>query len=258
MKLFPINEVWNIGRRYATRLQDLGVVTAYDFAERSESWVKATFNNISILQTWRELNGIDSVPNEELTRKKSICTSCSFSGMITDISELRTHLSNHATRCAEKLRQQDSVASIVAVFLRTNSFRDDLPQYWNFQEQRLVTPTNSSIAIVKAASKLLTSLYRRGYQYKKIGVIVMGIQPNSSIQQDLFDINAEQFEKMKRLDRVVDRLNKVNGSETIVLGSQQYTRKDGKGKADVFANAIKHDFRSKNPTTRWSDIIRLK
>ena len=23
-------------------------------------------------------------------------------------------------------------------------------------------------------------------------------------------------------------------------------------------NAIKHDFRSKNPTTRWSDIIKLK
>ena len=52
--------------------------------------------------------------------------------------------------------------------------------------------------------------------------------------------------------------NKVNGTETIVLGSQQYTQKDGKGKANVFANAIKHDFKSKNPTTRWSDIIRLK
>ena len=63
---------------------------------------------------------------------------------------------------------------------------------------------------------------------------------------------------MKRLDAVIDRINKINGSETIVLGSQQYTRKDGKGKADVFANAIKHDFRSKNPTTRWCDIIRLK
>ena len=29
-------------------------------------------------------------------------------------------------------------------------------------------------------------------------------------------------------------------------------------KADVFANAIKHDHKSKNPTTRWSDIIKLK
>ena len=57
---------------------------------------------------------------------------------------------------------------------------------------------------------------------------------------------------------VIDRINKVNGTETIVLGSQQYTQKDGKGKANVFANAIKHDFKSKNPTTRWSDIIKLK
>ena len=72
------------------------------------------------------------------------------------------------------------------------------------------------------------------------------------------DINAEQFEKMKRLDAVIDRINKVNATETIVLGSQQYTQKDGKGKAQVFVNAIKHDFKSKNPTTRWSDIIILK
>ena len=57
---------------------------------------------------------------------------------------------------------------------------------------------------------------------------------------------------------VIDRINKVNGTETIVLGSQQYTQKDGKGKTNVFANAIKHDYKSKNPTTRWSDIIILK
>ncbi|MBO4372400.1 MAG: DUF4113 domain-containing protein, partial [Bacteroidales bacterium] len=55
----------------------------------------------------------------------------------------------------------------------------------------------------------------------------------------------------------VDRINKVNGSETIVLCSQQYPSTSPNGKAEVFANAIKHDFKSKNPTTRWSDIIRL-
>ena len=86
----------------------------------------------------------------------------------------------------------------------------------------------------------------------------MGISPNSPLQQDLFDINAEQIEKYKRLDAVVDRINRLNGSETVVIGSRQYTQKDGKGKAEVFANAIKHDFKSKNPTTRWCDIIRLK
>lgn len=258
LKLYPIDEVWGIGRRYATKLEALGVKTAYDFAEHNQTWVKATFNNIVIERTWRELNGEDCVPNEEMAKKKSICTSRSFNGMITDLDGLRTHVSNYAARCAEKLRQQGTVASIVGVFLNTNVFREDLPQYWNFQEMRLITPTSSTITIVKAANDVLQKLYRQGFHYKKAGVIVMGIGPNSPIQQDLFDTNAEQFEKMRKLDAVIDRINKLNGSETIVLGSQQYTQKDGKGKAQVFANAIKHDFKSKNPTTRWSDIIVLK
>ena len=258
LKLYPIDEVWGIGRRYAAKLEALGIHTAYDFAQHNGDWVRAMFNNIVIYRTWQELNGIDAVPNEEMAKKKSICTSRSFNGMVTDLDTLRTHVANYAARCAEKLRKQETVASIIGVFLHTNLFREDLPQYWNFQEKRLTVPTNSTIDIVKAAHEVLENIYIKGYHYKKAGVIVMGIGPNAPMQLDLFDYNAEQFQKMKRLDAVVDRINKVNGTETIVLGSQQYTQKDGKGKADVFANAIKHDHRSKNPTTRWSDIIRLK
>ena len=257
LKLYPIGDVWGIGRRYAAKLESLGVKTAYDFAAHHGDWVKLTFNNIVIQRTWRELNGEDCVPNEELAKKKSICTSRSFNGMISDFDSLKTQVSNYAARCAEKLRQQGTVASSVGVFLNANAFREDLAQYWNFQEKRLLTPSSSTITITQAASDILKSIYRQGYQYKKAGVIVMNIGPDSPIQQDLFDINAEQFQKMKRLDEVIDRINRMHGSETIVLGSQQYTRKDGKGKADVFANAIKHDFRSPSPTTRWSDVIRL-
>ena len=258
LKLYPIDEVWGIGRRYAARLQSYGVNTAYDFAAHHGDWVRQTFNNIVIQRTWRELNGEDCVPNEEMAKKKSICTSRSFNGMISDYETLRTQVANYAARCAEKLRQQNTVASIVGVFLNTNAFREDLAQYWNFQETRLITPSSSTITIIESANEVLKRIYRQGYQYKKAGVIVMGIGPDSPIQQDLFDINAEQFQKMKRLDQVVDRINRMHGSETIVLGSQQYTKKDGKGKADVFANAIKHDFKSKNPTTRWADIVKIR
>ncbi len=258
LKLYPIDDVWGIGRRYAARLRSMGVETAYDFATHSLSWVKATFRNIVIERTWRELNGEDCVPNEEFARKQSICTSRSFNGMITDLEGLRTHVANYAARCAEKLRQQRSVASIVSVFLYTNPFREDLPQYNNFMEKRLSMPTSSTVEIVKAAFDVLQQMYREGYHYKKAGVIVMDIGPRTPIQLDLFDYNAEQFQKMKRLDAIIDRINKVNGTETIVLGSQQYTSRNGKGKAQVFANAIKHDYRSQNPTTRWSDIIVLK
>ena len=258
LKLFPIEDVWGIGRRYAARLRSMGIETAFDFANHSRTWVKATFRNIVIERTWRELNGEDCVPNEEFARKQSICTSRSFNGMITDLEGLRTHVANYAARCAEKLRQQRSVASIVSVFLYTNPFREDLPQYYNFMEKRLSMPTSSTVEIVAAAFDVLQQMYREGYHYKKAGVIVMEIGPRTPIQLDLFDYNAEQFQKMKRLDAVIDRINKVNGTETIVLGSQQYTSRDGKGKANVFANAIKHDYRSQNPTSRWSDIIVLK
>ena len=196
--------------------------------------------------------------NEELAKKKSICTSRSFNGMVGDIETLRTHISNYACRCAEKLRKQNTVASIVGVFVSSNPFREDLLQYWKYQETKLITPTSSTIPIVQAATSVLKDIFIQGVQYKRGGVIVMGISPNSPIQQDLFDMDAEQIQKLKRLDAVIDRINKINGSETIVLGSQQYTKPGGKGRADVFSSAMKQDFKSKNPTTRWSDIIRLK
>ena len=258
LRLYPVGEVWGIGRRYAARLEALGIHTAYDFAEMSAEWVNATFNNVVIARTWAELRGDDAIPNEAMAKKKSICTSRSFPNMITSLDELQVHVSNYAARCAEKLRRQDTVASIVSVFLNTNPFRDDLPQYWQFREATLPTPSNASVTIVKAARELLAEVYRPGYSYKKAGVIVMGIAPSSPIQLSLFDIDAERFERLKALDRVVDRLNKVGGTETVILASQQYGRRDPGGKSEVFANAIRHDFRSPNPTTRWSDIIRLK
>ena len=258
LKWLPVEDVWGIGRRYAAKLQALGCRTAYDFAIHHKDWVRMTFNNINILRTWQELNGEDVVPNEELTKKKSICTSRSFNGMIADLDTLNTHVSNYASRCAEKLRKQGTVATVVGVFLSTNPFREDLPQCWRYEEKRLVTPSSSTIHIVKAAKEVLKGIYHQGYLYKRAGVIVLGITPDSPLQQDLFDLDAEHIQKFRQLDKVVDRINKRYGTETIVIGSQQYTQKDGKGKANIFANAIKHDFKSKNPTTRWSDIIKLK
>lgn len=257
LKLYPVEDVWGIGHRYAAKLAKYGVKTAYDFSVMHRDWIRLTLNNIVIERTWAELNGEDCVPNEEYAKKKSICTSRSFNGMISDYTTLRTHVSNYAARCAEKLRSQDTVCSVVGVFINTNPFREDLAQYWNYLDRRLITPANSSITIVKTAEELLRSIYRQGYQYKKAGVIVMGIGNPYPMEHDLFDITAEQFQKMKRLDAVIDRINRANGSETVVLGSQQYTRPNGEGKAEVFANAIRHDFRSPNPTTRWSEIIRL-
>ena len=162
---YDIDEVWGIGRRYAARLQTTGIKTALDFASKADSWVRATLNNVVTIRTWKELNGEDVIPMEEMSKKKSICTSRSFPGMITDIQDLRTHISNYAARCAEKLRKQQSVAQTVCVFVDTNHFREDLPQYWNMGEERLLTPSSKVTIINGQVSSLWalsqTTAYRR-------------------------------------------------------------------------------------------------
>ncbi|MBQ6069883.1 MAG: Y-family DNA polymerase [Bacteroidales bacterium] len=258
LRLYDIGEVWGVGRRYAARLEHMGMKTAYDFAERSREWVNATFNKVVVLRTWKELNGEDCVPNEELAKKKSICVSRSFPSMISDIDQLKTYVANYAARCAEKLRRQNTFASVVGVFLSTNPFREDLEQYNNFGEVTLLTPSNAGIVIVKKAMEALERVYRPGFQYKKAGVLVLSIDSGRGIQTNLLDFDAEQFEKMRRIDKVVDRLNKVNGTETVILGTQMFKKKDCKGKSILFADAIKHEYKSPNYTTRWSDIIELK
>ena len=253
LALYPVDEVWGIGRRYTTRLQAVGVHTAADFAHLSRTWVRQTFNIVAE-RTWRELNGEDCVPLEDMSKTQTICTSRSFPGMVSDLQTLRTSVSNFAARCAEKLRRQHSVAQIVSVFLDTNHFRNDLPQYWNMAEVRFPTATNNTQQIVEAAYRCTEQIFRQGYQYKKAGCIVMGICNENEVQTSFLDYNPQQREKLSRLDEALDHINRLFGSETIVLGSQQYTAPNGKGKANVFKDSIKHDFRSPCYTTRWCDI----
>ena len=254
LKLYPIDEVWGIGRQYTKRLQAVGVKTAYNFASLTRSWVRLTFN-VVVERTWRELNGDDCVPMEDMSKKKSICTSRSFPGMVADFDTLRTSISNFAAHCAEKLRKQQSAAALVSVFIDTNHFREDLPQYWNWAQESLLTPTSSTQDIVQCALRCTQRIFRQGYQYKRAGVIVAGICPESAIQTNFIDYDSEKYEKKKRLDEAIDRINRQNGSETVVLGSQQYTIKDGKKiTAGTFRDSIKHDFRSPSYTTKWSDI----
>lgn len=259
LSLFPIGDVWGIGRRWQEKLQGYQVTTALDFAKLSRSFVRSTFNVIAE-RTWMELNGIDCIPIDdmEMVTKKSVCTSRSFPEMLTSRSDIRTHVANYAARCAQKIRQQHSVAGVVGVFIDTNHFREDLPQYGMFRTLNLPTPSSSTQTIVSAALDCLDRAFIQGFHYKRAGVMLMTLSSDNAIQTNFSDFNPEKYKKMRKLDVVVDKINRHDGTETVVLGSQQYTAKDGKGKAGHFADAIKRDKKSPNYTTRWSDIIKVK
>ena len=178
--------------------------------------------------------------------------------MLTCLDDIKPHIANDAAKSAEKLRHFHEVASAVGVFIDTNHFREDLPQYNMFRAMTLPTPSSSTQVIVKAAMQVLDRIYYQGFPYKRAGVILLGLTADTAVQTSLWDYQPEDYDKRRRLDAVVDRINRHEGKETVILGAQQYKKKDKQGKSVHFADAIKRDHKSPNYTTRWNDIIEVK
>lgn len=258
LKSLPIEEVWGIGWRGKSKCDYYGIKNGLDFTEKSESWVRKLFT-ITGVRTWRELKGQSSIESVLTGDKQTICTSRSFDGMEQDKGKLEMYISNYAAHCAQKVRAQKSVCSMVTVFLQTNHFREDLPQHDAGLTVTLLTPASSTNEIVKAALRAFRACYKAGFQYKRAGVIVSGITKSTSIQQNLFDeLTPEQRRKFDKLSEVMDTINRRMGNDTMILGVQQFPKDEKTGEQLNFRDLIKHDHRSKCYTTDINELIEVK
>ena len=247
LSLTPIDDVWGVGWRGAPKLQAAGVKTALDFVSRPVEWVRDRMGVIGV-RTWSELQGIRMVEEEKNEKRKSICTSRSFAGNISDIEELTLRVSDFAGKCAEKLRREGTAASTVGIFLYTNRFREDLDQYYPSASVRLEVPASSAPEIISAALKALRYVYKPGYQYKKAGVIVSDIVDADSIQQVLFGFDDRARERDDRISEVMDKVN-TSGRNVLRLATQR---------GGHYADGIRRDFCSGLYTTSWQDLIKVK
>jgi DNA polymerase V len=217
-----VKDVWGIGRKHEKRLQYLSIKTAYDFLQMSDSWIKKNMSVVG-LRLKRELEGIPSIEEMEETRtKQSIATTRSFEKHYTTFDELKERVITFAVKDAEKLRQQNCCCNSVMVFVHTNYFRDDLEQYAKSTVIKLSYATNSSIEIAGFATEALRQIFVQGYHYKKAGVIVMDIVPDTPNQLNLF-MNSNP--KHKKLMAVMDKLNREFGQPKVMLAGQDLGRR---------------------------------
>lgn len=205
LALTDIRSVWGIGRRLTPRLQQVGIERALDLADFSESQV-TTLLNVTGRRTWLELNGHPCIERETEPDHKQICSSRSFTPPLETIEQLHEAVSSFITIASRKLRRQHSRARGVTVFLRTNHFRTDQPQYNRSTFVTLEEATADLMTLTKAAISGIDAIFRRGYMYRKIGVIITDIIPENAAQPSLFT-SPEDRERRKRLMRLLDTLN---------------------------------------------------
>lgn len=240
LRLFAIGDVWGIGRRQAAKLEKEGVKTAYDFTQLPGSWVRKYMTVVGE-RTWKELHGIPCI-TENITLRKQICTSRSFGQMIENIEQMDEAVSTFASTCAKKLREQKGYAVSLLVFIQTNRFREDLPQYWKSVSVNLPVPTDDTLEIVHYALSGLRNIFRAGYQYKKAGVIITEI--TSNVQGNLFD--TVDRDKKDRLMSAIDSINDKHG-HSVKLAIQGH----GAGWK------LKQEQLSKHYTTDLGEIIEI-
>ena len=245
LKKYPIDDVWGIGRQYTKKLKALGINTAYEFTQLSALRVQKMMG-ITGLRTWKELRAEACIEFMQANPpKQQICVSRSFSKEISDIKELALQVSMFCAMACEKLRKQDSHCYQALVFIMTNPHKEESPRHF---ESTLVTfqvATSSTLEINRAVLQALQRIFKPSFAYKKAGVILSEIVPDSAVQGSLFD----QLDRAKhqRLMKVVDKINKKNGYSSVAVATQSL-------------EGIKMNRQHLSPqyTTKWSDIIKVK
>lgn len=216
LKWLNIGDVWGIGRRLADTMHDSGVYKAWDLLQKPEMWVRKIMG-IHGVRMINELKGIRQLELDSPSPKKSIAVTRSFMEMLTVKEEVRERVETFGMYCSERLRKQNTCCRMVTVFVQTNRFRKDLPEYRNAVTRILPNPTNSSILIGRVVNELFETIYKDGFHYKKAGVIVNDFVPENERLISLFEEDSQN--QHLPVMKAMDAMNKKFGKDKVRLGS---------------------------------------
>ncbi len=243
MSKVAVGEVWGVGPRLDARLQAIQVRSVLDLARLDPGAMRAQFG-VVMERTCSELRGVSCLALEDVTpAKQQIMSSRSFGIRISTLAELGEAVAFHVDRAAEKLRNQKSVAAGVYVFICTNRFRQQDPQYSASTLIPLVDPSDDTLLLTNASHRALRRIFRAGYSYKKCGVMLVELSGKAQRQTTLFDDDGARA-KSARTMQVMDCINKIWGRGTVrsaAIGVEQPWK-------------MRAEMRSPRYTTCWDEL----
>jgi DNA polymerase V len=247
----PIGEVWGVGRQYAEKLRDMNAVfTAFDLTKKTEEWAHKNLGGVVGKRLLQELKGELAIQHkEELVVKKMIATTRMFGSPVKNITDIKEAVATYASRAAEKLRRQQSAASIIQVFVVPKEQSNGARFRHGPSVSTYVTlpvATSATNEIIKAAVHLVDKLYEDGRIYKKAGVMLSGFVPDTTIQGNLFLPAATNGNRL--LMSTLDNVNFAMRNDVVKFAASG-TKRDGK---------MRQELRSPRYTTRWAEMVVVK
>lgn len=240
-----VDEVWGVGPRIAKQLHEGDIHTVLDLARMDPATVRRRWS-VVLERTVRELQGMQCIELDDAPDpKKQIACTRSFGKPITDLAPLMQAVSEFASRAAEKLRKQGSVATEVQVFAHTSPFRDG-PQFNRSVIVPLRRPTADTGDLVLAANHGIRRIYAAGYDLIKAGVMLLDLVPGSVLQHEL-DLEDDDCADRSKLMTALDAINGRYGKGTVHVASTGATEK-------VREWGMRQERRTPQYTTRWEDV----
>jgi DNA polymerase V len=250
MAATPTDGLWGVGKNLALRLKGMGVKTALEFKQADPAAVRKSMGVIGE-RMLRELNGIPCLELEEMPPdRKGVMASRSFGSPVETLEELEEALANHVARASEKIRRYGLLATRIEVFIKTNRFRKDDPQYSRGIAIPLDRPTNGTAELMTIARELLCQIYLPGYRYKKTGIQLAHLVSEDEYQPELFGRPIARID----VDRIVDEINRRLGDpkNPVITRASQGTLRSGKGWR---MRAERH---SPHYTTDWKQLPEVR
>jgi DNA polymerase V len=243
MSKIEVGEVWGVGRRINARLAAMGIDTVLDLRNASTKAIRAQFG-VVMERTCEELRGVPCLELEEIAPpKQQIMSSRSFGKPVECIEELQEAVATYVGRAAEKLRQQGSVSWAVYVFVQTNPFKENERQYNAGITVPLLDSSDDTRLLIGAALRGLKTIYRKGYRYKKAGIMLTLLSDKATQQGTLFSDSGGR-QRSARLMAAMDAANREFGRNTL--------RSAASGIYNTWV--MRAGNRSPCYTTRWDDL----
>jgi DNA polymerase V len=250
LKKTKVKDLWGVGNQFANKLNSFGITTAWDIYNLSEEWMRRYLGGVIGVRLLKELHGEESIlMDKELVNKKMITTTRMFGSPVTELSDIKEALATYTARAAEKLRRQHSAASVINVFVvpkeesKSNAFSHG-PMVGT--HTILSSPTVLTHELIKPAMKMAERIYQQGRSYKKAGVILSGLVPDTSIQANLFEPPAKNIGRF--LMEMMDNIN-FSMRDDIVKFASTGTKRNWK---------MRQEFHSPRYTTRWEELNEVK